>query len=243
MPYHLESDPFEVSPWSGITVEDFRLEPDGTMSFTVGPRHTYTVGGPGSDVDVQGGGPQIEAEIGPIDYPDTYDSPARFIRWVTSRTLAPGEIAVVETGGVEDPYADFNGGPSIVLSGGPEPPPPPPPGACEVLRTGTGLADQLLGDDSPELLLGLDGNDLISGGDGDDCLFGGHGADVLRGGNGDDQLDGGRSRDHLNAGPGDDRIFSVGQGRERVNCGAGEDRAHVGRVDRVRRCEHVRRGR
>jgi hypothetical protein len=69
VPYHLESDPFEVRRWSGITVEDLR--PDGAgVSFKTGPRRTLTVGS---------GASAIQAEIGPIDYPDSYSSPARFI--------------------------------------------------------------------------------------------------------------------------------------------------------------------
>jgi hypothetical protein len=80
VPYHLESREFEVRPWSGITIDDVRREEDGTVSFRLGPRSTYTVGGPQSDVAVEGAGQPIEAEIGPIDYPDSYDSPIRFIR-------------------------------------------------------------------------------------------------------------------------------------------------------------------
>ena len=71
VPYTIESRPFEVRPWSGITVEDLRVEPDGRASFRVGPRSTrrWTQDGP-----------PVTAEIGPIDYPDSYESPARFIR-------------------------------------------------------------------------------------------------------------------------------------------------------------------
>jgi hypothetical protein len=69
--YDLTSDTFRVKPWSGITIDDLRLDDDRTVSFKVGPRTTRTV---------TGGGPEITAEIGPIDYPDSYDSPTRFIR-------------------------------------------------------------------------------------------------------------------------------------------------------------------
>ena len=37
--YQLDSKPFTVSPWSGITVSDLRREPHGTVSLTLGPRH------------------------------------------------------------------------------------------------------------------------------------------------------------------------------------------------------------
>jgi hypothetical protein len=65
--YHLESNTFEVKPWTGITASDVRIDPGGRISFKIGPRHTYTAYG-------------IAAELGPIDYPDSYSSPARFIK-------------------------------------------------------------------------------------------------------------------------------------------------------------------
>jgi neutral/alkaline ceramidase-like enzyme/hemolysin type calcium-binding protein len=75
--YDLTSDEFQVSPWQGILVQDFNLEPDGTMSFSVGPTSTYN--------DVVGGcDPPVSDQIGPIDYPDSYAGSdprvARFIR-------------------------------------------------------------------------------------------------------------------------------------------------------------------
>jgi hypothetical protein len=58
--YQLDSKPFTVSPWSGITVGDLRREADGTVSLALGPRH----------------------DLGPIDFPDTYTHAdrARFVR-------------------------------------------------------------------------------------------------------------------------------------------------------------------
>ena len=49
--YHLESEPFTVSPWTGVTANDARVEPDGSVSFS-----------------------------GSSSYPRTYESPFRFIR-------------------------------------------------------------------------------------------------------------------------------------------------------------------
>jgi hypothetical protein len=73
VPYHLASHEFQVRPWSGITVEDVRVDGDGRVSFRVGPRHSYNV--------KDGGGPDIAgAEIGPIDYPDSYASQVPFIK-------------------------------------------------------------------------------------------------------------------------------------------------------------------
>ena len=54
-----------MRPWDGITVEDLRLEPNRAVSFQVGPRRV-----------LEGD------EIGPIDYPDSYEVSrrAKFIR-------------------------------------------------------------------------------------------------------------------------------------------------------------------
>jgi hypothetical protein len=58
--YQLDSKPFTVSPWSGITVSDLRRESDSTISLALGPRH----------------------DVGPIDFPDTYTHAdrARFVK-------------------------------------------------------------------------------------------------------------------------------------------------------------------
>jgi hypothetical protein len=90
VPYELASEPFRVEPWDGITVEDLRVERAGRISFTVGPRRKLTV---------SSGGPAIQAEIGPIDYPDSYASPARFIddaRQAFRDPAAPGDPAKLE---------------------------------------------------------------------------------------------------------------------------------------------------
>jgi hypothetical protein len=68
-PYHVESEPFQVRPWSGITVTDMRLEDDGTVSFAVGPTSRDK---PHRNVD-NNNQTVIVPEVGPIDYPDSYD--------------------------------------------------------------------------------------------------------------------------------------------------------------------------
>ena len=90
VPYHLESRTFTVRAWDGITVEGLDLDPSGRVVFDVGPRRTLTV---------SGGGPTIEAELGPIDYPDSYSSPIRFIdsgRQAFRDPAAPGSAAKLE---------------------------------------------------------------------------------------------------------------------------------------------------
>jgi hypothetical protein len=81
VPYDLTSDVFQVKPWDGVLVQDFKLESDDTMSFSIGPRSTYQVAGGG----INGvGGDTISSVIGPIDYPDSYAGSdphvAKFIR-------------------------------------------------------------------------------------------------------------------------------------------------------------------
>ncbi|MEA2404662.1 MAG: hypothetical protein QOE08_1309, partial [Thermoleophilaceae bacterium] len=66
-PYSVVSKTFDVSPWSGITADDLRVGGDGTVSYRVGPRHTFDSGG-------------AKGEVGPIDYPDSYKSPIPFIK-------------------------------------------------------------------------------------------------------------------------------------------------------------------
>ncbi len=62
--YELVSEPFTVSAWDGVTIESHELTPDGDLVVTVGPRTTI--------VDDETGAVHV---IGPVDYPDGYESP------------------------------------------------------------------------------------------------------------------------------------------------------------------------
>ncbi|MDQ3936483.1 MAG: hypothetical protein M3340_17825, partial [Actinomycetota bacterium] len=68
-PYKLTSREFLVKAWPGVTIEDF-----GVGGFRVGPRTKIT------GIPRAGGGAPLEATLGPIDYPDTYSSPIKFIK-------------------------------------------------------------------------------------------------------------------------------------------------------------------
>jgi hypothetical protein len=89
-PYTLASREFRIGPWAGITVEDLRIEPDGRVSFRVGPRrsnvtHYNQSENPGQSV-------QVPIELGPIDYPDSYagrPEKAAFIREVRRYSRDP----------------------------------------------------------------------------------------------------------------------------------------------------------
>jgi hypothetical protein len=71
-PYHVVSRVFTVSPWAGITAEDVRLEADGTVSLSVGPRREVPIPGLAG----------VTGKLGPIDYPDSYtgEGVPRFIK-------------------------------------------------------------------------------------------------------------------------------------------------------------------
>jgi hypothetical protein len=68
-PYTVSSATFQVQPWDGINVPDIRVDPNGTVSFSVGPVNTksFFVSYPAeSDTSI------AHFTVGPIDYPDTW---------------------------------------------------------------------------------------------------------------------------------------------------------------------------
>jgi hypothetical protein len=72
-PYTRISDPFEVRPWDGITVEDARVDADGRVTFAAGPtneRKEQTVRRTARPPFAPGNAP-VTFRIGPVDYPDT----------------------------------------------------------------------------------------------------------------------------------------------------------------------------
>jgi Ca2+-binding RTX toxin-like protein len=83
----------------------------------------------------------------------------------------------------------------------------------------------------------------VNGGPGSDRISGGDGRDVLLGGPGNDVIRAGRDADVVLAGPGRDVVFARDRHRDRIDCGGGRDTAKVDRVDVVRNCERVLRGR
>jgi CSLREA domain-containing protein len=105
---------------------------------------------------------------------------------------------------------------------------------CAHKKTGTRRRNVLTGTAGPDLLRGLAGNDMLKGLSGDDCLEGGSGNDTLIGGAGKDRLIGG---------PGSDAVGAADHEKDTIDCGPGRDRATVDRIDRVKRCERVKRKR
>jgi hypothetical protein len=82
---------------------------------------------------------------------------------------------------------------------------------------------------------------LLQGTSKADRLTGGAAAETIRGGAGNDRLSGGGGRDVLLGGRGRDLLKARDGERDRVDCGPGRDRAIVDKLDRVRRCERVKR--
>ncbi len=88
---------------------------------------------------------------------------------------------------------------------------------------GTGKRDVIAGTAANDLLTGKGKRDKLCGRGGKDRVRGGPGNDILRGGNFNDRVVG-------------------GPGRDRIDCGRGRrDFGIIGRGDRARRCERIRR--
>jgi len=106
-------------------------------------------------------------------------------------------------------------------------------------RTGTPLADVLMGtegDDNivafagDDVAMGSDGADAISAGEGSDFVSGGSGRDVIFAGAGDDQVLAGADNDIVYGDAGADRIFGD-QGNDLITAGAGDDTVFGGAGD------------
>ena len=114
-------------------------------------------------------------------------------------------------------------------------------GTCTNRITGTSGADVLNGAQGGDSIRGLGGDDVLRGAGGRDCISGSSGQDRISGGPNNDRISGGTGNDVISGNSGNDRINSVDGTRDRVDCGSGRDVARVDRIDRVRRCNIVRR--
>lgn len=127
-PYHLESTPFHIGPWDGITVTDARVESDGAVSFVVPdiiyPR-TYTSSFPFVKDDGRATlcrtcsfrpwasrGEVARATVTVHRADDSIDEVAATLvdgRWRAPAALGAGDTAVIARGGVVDTYGEING--------------------------------------------------------------------------------------------------------------------------------------
>lgn len=84
----------------------------------------------------------------------------------------------------------------------------------DLLYTGDGQDDIILGGAGNDWLKGEGGNDTLKGGDGNDLIFGGAGNDILDGQRGTNRLEGGDGNDILLAGGGGHDLLTGGNGND-----------------------------
>ena len=106
-------------------------------------------------------------------------------------------------------------------------------------RTGTPVADVLIGNEGDDTIVAFAGDDIvigdagadaISAGEGGDFISGGAGRDVIFAGAGDDQVLAGADNDIVYGDAGADRIFGD-QGNDLITAGAGDDTVFGGAGD------------
>ena len=126
-PYHLESEPFTVSPWGGVAISDARVEPDAAVSFAAESSYPRTYTSPFRFIADDGrtdvcktctfrpwasGAPVVSAIVtvtradGGVDrVPATRSGQ----RWVAPVNLQAGDRATIEPGDVRDANGEING--------------------------------------------------------------------------------------------------------------------------------------
>ncbi|MQA62332.1 MAG: hypothetical protein GEU86_12715 [Actinophytocola sp.] len=127
VPYRLESQPFTVSPWTGVTADDAQVDARGNVSFRAESTYPRSYDSPWRYVRDDGnetlcktcsfrpwasGAPIASAAVTVIGgpRPDRTVS-ARLVdgRWVANTRLRPGESAVIEPGDLVDQFGERNG--------------------------------------------------------------------------------------------------------------------------------------
>jgi hypothetical protein len=137
-PYHLESNPFTVSPWGGIGVSDVREDPGGSVSFVVPPiAYPRTPAATAAPTFIKDDGRtdvcktcsfRPWASTGQVASATitvvrsgggTEQVPASLVggRWVAAANLQPGDQAFVAAGGVQDAWGEINGVASATVTG------------------------------------------------------------------------------------------------------------------------------
>jgi hypothetical protein len=133
-PYHLESEPFTVSRWTGVTVADARREAGGAVSFAASSTYPRTYESPfrfiaddgntrvcktctfrpwASGADIARATVTVTRAGGEVDrVPAVLQSG----RWHAPTALGAGDRATVEPGGVIDANGEVNGQ-SFLLAG------------------------------------------------------------------------------------------------------------------------------
>ena len=124
--YHLVSAPFAVTPWTGVTASDPRLESGGAVSFAAASTYPRTYPSPFPYVRDDGGavlcrtcsfrpwasGAEVTSAVVTVMGPDgTRRVPAtrQGDRWVAATRLAASESATIAPGGLRDAFGETNG--------------------------------------------------------------------------------------------------------------------------------------
>jgi len=126
-PYHLESAPFTVSPWTGVTLSAAKVEPGGSVSFAAAAAYPRTYDSVFPYIEDDGNAvlcktcsfrpwassSAIVAATVHVVRADgtTADVPAtlRDGRWVAATALKPGDVATIRPGAVVDGAGATNG--------------------------------------------------------------------------------------------------------------------------------------
>ncbi|MDF1718327.1 MAG: hypothetical protein P1U75_16875, partial [Antarcticimicrobium sp.] len=101
----------------------------------------------------------------------------------------------------------------------------------ELILTGNGGSNRLVGGKFDDTLNGRNGNDVLKGRAGDDDLVGGKGADKLLGGSGVDKLKGDAGSDILNGGSGADNLIGGGKNDDLYGGGGNDELSGSGGRD------------
>ncbi|HEX9711206.1 MAG TPA: neutral/alkaline non-lysosomal ceramidase N-terminal domain-containing protein [Actinomycetota bacterium] len=128
-PYHLESAPFTVSPWNGITAGDPRIEEDGSVSFTVDTAYPRTYDSAFRFIRDDGNqvlcrtcsfrpwasrGEVASATVRVVRAGSSVELVAASLdgeRWVAPTALGPGDTAIIDAGGIVDTFGETNAAP------------------------------------------------------------------------------------------------------------------------------------
>jgi hypothetical protein len=133
VPYRLTSAPFRITPWTGVSARDARLESDGSVSFVAEARYPRTYASPFPYVHDDGGtllcrtcafrpwasGAPVTAAVVTVTGPTgarRVPAVLRSGRWVAPTRLAHGETASLAPGSLVDAFGETNGDPIPLLS-------------------------------------------------------------------------------------------------------------------------------
>jgi hypothetical protein len=132
-PYHLESDPFRVSAWGGVTAGEARLEPSGAVTFRAAASYPRTSDAPFpyivDDEDEVlcrtcsfrpwARGADVVSAVVTVTGPSgtrTVSAARTGDLWSAPVALAAGETATIDAGGLRDALGETNAAPIVLAT-------------------------------------------------------------------------------------------------------------------------------